>query len=312
LIDRYGISPIVGALAIVQPMTLALLIVAAHADVSELVLCSTGALFGATSVPLFAANQALMTSLAQPRGLSQTAFALEAVLQELVFLGGPILVAVLASTASPTAALAACGVLSFVGGLSFALTKVARAFRSEAPEHQRAIGALSSPGVRTFGIVGIATGFVFGTLEVAMPGFAGEHGSPSTGGLLLGTIALGSMVGGVWHGSRRAGSQRDRYLVYLALFALALLPLALVAGFFVAPSFATELALVGELAPAGKTTEAFTWVTLAVVIGISCGNAAAGGLVQHGSVTAALLAASGSAAIGAVAGFARRETLALH
>ena len=79
-----------------------------------------------STLPLFAAIQSLLTSLAQPHDAVETAFALEAVLQEIVFLGGPVLVAVLVAVGSPTLAMAACGALTLVGGLLFSATRAAR------------------------------------------------------------------------------------------------------------------------------------------------------------------------------------------
>jgi hypothetical protein len=81
------------------------------------------------------------------------------------------------------------------------------------------------------------------------------------------------------------------------------------AGLFIAPSFAAELALVGELAPSGKLTEAFTWLALAVVLGVGAGNALAGVLVEGAGVAAAILAASACVAAGALIALARRATL---
>jgi MFS family permease len=322
LIDRFGIPRVIVPLAFAEAIAVAVLLKAAHGDSSDAVLVAAGALVGLVSVPLFAAVQSLLTSLARPRDLVETAFALEAVLQEFVFLGGPVLVAVLVAIASPSAAVAACGVLTLIGGLSFAATRGARNFRSEPGEHGRALGALASPAIRTFTAVGLASGLIFGTLEVAMPAFAGEHGSSGTAGVLLAAIALGSMIGGLWHGTRpNAESLVGRYYAYLWLLALGLVPVALVGsnelmfvaalvgGFFVAPSFAAGLALLSKLAPEGKTTEAFTWLDMAVVIGIATGNALGGIVVEGSGVKLALIAPCVFAAIAATIAVVRRSTL---
>jgi hypothetical protein len=296
------------------------LILAADAEAGTLSLIVLGGLIGLVSPPIFAAIQSLLTFLARPRDAVQAAFALEAVLQEIVFLAGPALVAVLASQ-SPEAALLTCGGLTLIGGASFSLTAGARRFESGQSAHQRLVGALSSAGIRTFALVGLLVGVTFGTFEVALPAFAGAHGSPATGGLLLAEVALGSMIGGIWHGGRHVSSLADRYVAYVALLALVVLPLSLadsilamaliapVAGLFIAPTFAAQLALVGELAPPGKLTEAFTWLVLAIVLGIGGGNALAGALIESAGTTAAFLAASAAPAAGALIALARRPTL---
>lgn len=322
LIDKHGIPKVIVPLAIAQPIALAILVAAAHADLSDALLIMCGVLGGLVNVPLFAAIQSLLTSLSEPHDAVESAFALEAVLQEIVFLGGPVLVALLVAVGSPTLAMGACGALTLVGGLCFSATPGARQFRAKQPEHDRLIGALASPGVRTIAAVGLASGVAFGSLEVSMPAFAGEHGSAGTAGLLLAAIALGSIIGGLWHGSRpNAERLIGRYLAYVWLLALALVPLAFagsipamfvaafVGGLFLAPSFAVELALISELAPTGKTTEAFTWLTLTVVIGIAIGNAVSGVLVEGPGVTTALAVPSVFMAIAAVIATVWRETL---
>jgi MFS family permease len=325
LIDNFGIPRVIVPLAIAQPIALAILIAAAHADATDALLVAAGVLGGLVNVPLFAAIQSLLTSLAEPYGAVESAFALEAVLQEIVFLGGPVLVAVLVAVGSPTLAMVACGVLTLVGGLLFSATPGARQFRAKTSEHNRLIGALASPGVRTIAAVGLASGVAFGSLEVSMPAFAGEHGSAGTAGVLLGAIALGSIVGGLWHGTRSsAGSPIGRYLVYVWLLALALVPVALagsigamfaaalIGGFFLAPSYAVELTLISRLAPAGKMTEAFTWLTLAIVIGIAAGNALSGVLVEGPGVTLALTVPSALMAIAAAIATIWRSTLVVR
>lgn len=323
LIDRFGIPQVVIPLALGQPAALVALIVvtAESANVAAMIACAL--LVGAFAPPMFAAIQSLLASLARPRGLLESTFAFEAVLQEIVFFVGPLGVAALVATWSPTAALAACGALTLGGGVSFAFTRAARQWRpDERVERTGLAGALASAGIRTFAIVGAISGFVFGSLEIAMPAFAGEHGSASAGGVLLAGVALGSMIGGLWYAGRgRTFELRHQYILFLALLTVALAPLviansiaamlglSLLAGFFIAPSFATELALVGDFAPGGRLTEAFTWLSMSVVAGIAAGNALAGALVEGPGVRSAFVALWAAAACAAAVAFARRGTL---
>ena len=168
----------------------------------------------------------------------------------------------------------------------------------------------------------VIDGMTFGTLEVALPAFAQRHGSVGTAGVMLGTLAFGSLLGGFWYGARNWSRDPAELLVLfawplaagLASLSLAgsvpvMIVLLLVAGVFIAPSAAASFSLVGRLAPAGAVTEAFTWLSTAVTAGFATGSLAAGLLVQHVSVDAALLATAGCAVLAAAVIYGRRATL---
>ena len=124
--------------------------------------------------------------------------------------------------------------------------------------------------------------------------------------------ALGSVLGGLWYGSVgwRAPLER-RLLVLLALLALGAAPLAfaesiavmalllLFTGVALAPVATTEYALIERLAPAGMSTEAYSWRIVATAVGFGLGSAIAGALVERATVPWAL----GSAALACGAGF---------
>jgi MFS family permease len=87
---------------------------------------------------------------------------------------------------------------------------------------------------------------------------------------------------------------------------LALVPIA---GCVIAPLTAAENRLVSAVAPPGATTEAFTWLLMAGVVGIAAGNALAGGIVEASGWRLALLTACVAAAAGAGYSYLRRSTL---
>jgi predicted MFS family arabinose efflux permease len=85
--------------------------------------------------------------------------------------------------------------------------------------------------------------------------------------------------------------------------------LSLVAGLAIAPMFSCQYALVGRAVTPGSETEAFTWVTAALVAGLAAGSAA-GGAVAAKAVSAPFVlscAATTLAAVLATAVSGRRE-----
>ena len=168
----------------------------------------------------------------------------------------------------------------------------------------------------------VVDGLTYGSLEVALPAFGQDHGSAGAAGVMLGTLAFGSMLGGLLYGAREWSRDAADLLVLFAWpLALGLASLALagsipvmvvllfVAGLFIAPSAAACFALVNRLAPEGALTEAFTWLSAAVTAGFAAGGAVSGVLVEQASVNAALLATAGFALAAACVLYLRRATL---
>jgi MFS family permease len=170
----------------------------------------------------------------------------------------------------------------------------------------------------------LAIGTAFGIVEVLMPAFAEAHGSRANGGFALASFSCGSLLGGIWIGTR-APSQRlgRRFALLLGLLALAITPpviapslpvmclFMLVAGIPIAPAFAASYGLVGALAVPGTTTEAFAWLTTAIVAGLALGTSAGGVAVEHLGLTGALALAAPCVGVAALAAVARHASLVL-
>ena len=79
------------------------------------------------------------------------------------------------------------------------------------------------------------------------------------------------------------------------------LALSLVAGLAIAPMFSCQYALVGRAATAGSETEAFTWVTAALVGGLAAGSAAGGAVAAQGVSAPFLLSCAATTLAAALA-----------
>ena len=118
----------------------------------------------------------------------QTAYALESVLDEVVFITGPILVTVLATAWHPLAGLATAVAAALIGTLAFA------AQRSTEPPAQRHRDGLASAhpmpwrAMLTIALVCIALGTLFGAAEVATVALRGGAGQQAVGRLPPGPL----------------------------------------------------------------------------------------------------------------------------
>jgi MFS family permease len=323
LVDRIGQAQVLLPLGIAYPAAFAGLALLATQGAPVVALAACSALAGATMPPLGACMRALWPSLLDSQGLRDTAYALEAWLQELFFVFGPLITAAIAVVASPWAAVLAASAFAAVGTIWFALMPAVRAVERSPRPPSRA-GALGSTAVRTVMLSTFLMGVAFGVVEVAMPAFGEAHGSRAQGGFALSCFALGSLLGGLWVGTRPPSrGLATRFALALGALALALLPpllapsipvmcvLMLIAGLPIAPAFAASYGLVDELAVPGTTTEAFALLGTAIVAGLSLGTSLCGVVIEQLGLTGALALAAPCVAGATLIAGARRASLTL-
>ncbi|MBO8184745.1 MFS transporter [Streptomyces spirodelae] len=246
-----------------------------------------------------------------------TANSFEQAVDELCFMIGPVLATLLCTALFPQAGtLAGCGLL-LVGMLLFLAQRSTEPPR--APGRAQAGPApLRRPGMPALLLVFLATGAVFGALEVVTLAHADGEGHRAAAGAVLACQAAGSALAGLAFGALPpARSDRRRLAGCVgAMAALMTLPLLvsltaplpllagalLVAGMATAPTMVTGMALVQRLTPAGRLNEGMTLAVTALLGGIAAGSASGGWAVEAlGSAgwayTVPLLAAASAAAL---------------
>ena len=237
-----------------------------------------------------------------PRRLVQTAYALDATLQELVFITGPLAVVLAVQWSGPVGGLVATGALGLLGTAVFLTSPPVRRWRAEPREADWA-GPLRSAKLRTVLLSLLFAGGTIGILNISVIAYAEARGAAALSGIVLGLNAGGALIGGLVYGSRsRPGSaERQLRVLMLALAAgyvplafapspVLLVPFAVLAGVPLAPALAAAFVLVGRSAPAGTSTEAFAWVVTIFMTGNALGSTAAGFLLEHGGPAAAFAA----------------------
>ncbi|MER6419057.1 MFS transporter [Streptomyces sp. NPDC001137] len=252
------------------------------------------ALAGLFTPPLEGGLRALWSSVLRGEGQVQTAYALDAVAQEVMFTVGPLLVTLCVSLWSAQVALVLVNVLGVLGALSVVVSPPSRAWRS-APREAHWLGALRSPGLLVVLGAFLAVGIALGSIAVAAVAYADGHGGDAVYGWLMAAIGLGALVGGTAYGARQwSGAPERRLRVLVALLAVCYLPLTLmpgpvamtvlaaVAGLFLAPCLACAFVLVDRHAPRGTVTEAFSWIVTTFTVGSSVGTGLAGPVVERG------------------------------
>jgi predicted MFS family arabinose efflux permease len=220
------------------------------------------------------------------------AFAFESVMDELIFVTGPILVTLLATEVHPAGGVAAAGLFTLVGAMVLSTQR-----GTQPPPRPRQAGqaasAITSPALLVLCGVYLLMGSVFGAIDVSAIALAQEQGHRGLAGPLLASYALGSAVGGLWYGARNWRAPLDRrFRLSLMLVVIGLIPMVLIhhlwimmgviffCGLAISPTLIAGFSLVERLVPARQLTEGLTWMTTFIGIGVAIGASVAGRLVD--------------------------------
>jgi MFS family permease len=326
LVDRYGQRRCLPPMALAFAAALAgLVAVAGPGPAAVAATVGLAAAAGAVAPPIGASMRVLWISMIGQGPRLQTAYALDAVLDELLFVTGPLLAGGLATVYQPAAGVLVTAGLSVAGTLAVVTSPVSRAQAGRSAEtagRARWAGALGGPGMRTLALSLAGVGAAIGIWEIGLVGAAREAGAAEEASLTLAAWAAASAVGGLWYGSRtwrRPAGQR--YLALLAVLVLACAPMAATSsllalgavvalvGLVLAPLESSAYVLAAELAPPGTLTESGTWMTTAINVTGAAGLAVAGALVDRVGVSATLAVACACVAAGLLVALAGRDRL---
>ncbi len=322
VIDRVGQTKVLLVASVFTAVSGTAFVVAVLEGAGTTLVTALAFVAGLCVPPVSPSLRSLLPSLVG-RARLDTAFALDAILLELVFVAGPLLAAGIATAISPQVAFLTGVVFQTAGGLGVAASPHSRAWRP--PPHDpgtRRAGALGTPGIRVLVLALALTAVALGVLEIGIAAFAEEHATRDDAGWLFALLSVGSLAGGLWYGAREWRLPPHlRFLVVTAVLTLGLVPVPLagsmgvfavlvtVAGLGLAPSTAAAYSLIGELSPAGAVTESYSWQIVGYVAGSAIGSWLAGVVVEQLSVAAALACAPLAAALGMVVALTGRRAI---
>jgi MFS family permease len=312
LMDRVGLARVLIPCAAGYASGVGILLVLASRHAPLVALCVASSITGVMFPRVTSALRARWPSVMPSAELRDQAYLVEATLGEAGPILGAVLVAVLATTARPAAALVTSAGFAVVGTLGFVTSPAARHRRVPAASRSRR-RPLRTAGIWALVLVSAAMGAAVGAMEVAVPAFTEAHGSPALAGVALSASGLGSVLGGIVLATRLDRLPLPaRYRRALALFFaafclpvlarsnLALIVLLFGAGFPFSLAYGTVGSLVSVISPEGSQTEAFATIASAMVAGASLGVAAAGFSASHGGPIASLGTAACFAAVALV------------
>jgi hypothetical protein len=316
LVDRLGRGWVLIPTAAGHLAAVAAVLVLTHNGAPAGAVAACGCAAGIGMPPVSGSIKAVWPILAGQDHLP-AAYALESLLQQVVFLSGPLLVAALTTASGPAEALVCSAVLVGAGTVSFVAATAGAATR-EAPCKKQIHGAWSVPAVRILAFSTALQSLTFGALPVGLAAVTAAAGLPGLAGVLLATLTIGGVIG-TFGPVTTAGKRR--YVRLSTGFAAALIPVAALsiepsaavliaigaaltaAGLFVTPIAATSYGLTEKATTPAHRTEAFTWLSTGQATGYAAGAAMAG--ILTGSAGAAIALAISPVAAGLAAIIAR-------
>lgn len=250
--------------------------------------------------------------------VQQAVYTVEASLQEMMYIVGPMMAAMLVAFASPRTAIWACGVLAVAGtvGFLFALRRAGLDEPVPRPESHSGKTLLSDTGLVLSLLVATTTVMTLVSVDMVIIAWARDLGRPAMAGILTAVWGVGSVLGGLIIGGLRG---EPRFALRIGLMAggvAALIPVLppiltpsspwligavlAVGGLAIAPAIAANNARVGGLAPHGRRAEAFGWMTMATTAGSALALPTAGWLLDHVGPAAAAGSATAAGLVGTV------------
>jgi MFS family permease len=298
---RWGMRPV---LVLTVTVCAAALTTIALVEMPVMLYMAVALIAGLSYPPVQPAVRTIYPKMVTSRQLTPL-FSLDASLQELIWIGGPVLTTFVSTQISTVLGILLAVVFLVVGGLWFILSP--EVGRVRIPRSKRSFGTvLKRPPVMLATVVGLLVIGACAAVEAGVVATFG-HGGPQAG-IVLAIWSLGSLGGGLalghipvspWSLARRTG-------IVFAGLALATISLdfwwmsgtLVIAGIGLAPALAVMFASVSASVRFSDTAEAYGWVGTGQLLGAAVGSAVAGFLIDSAGPigafwTGAVFAAAG-------------------
>jgi MFS family permease len=314
LVDLHGQRRVLRPATLVALVASAGMLLAAHFEWPDWVLfvCAVGI----GSVPSLGAMIRARWA-AVYRGTSQlhTAYSFESVVDEVCFIFGPIISIGLSTAWFPEAGplLAAC---FLAVGVFWLTTQRATEPAPHPREQDGGRTALRAPGLQVLVATFVATGAIFGAVDVVTVAFAEEQGHKAAASLVLALYAAGSCVAGLVFGLLHFGGRPEpRWLLGICAMAVSMIPLLLVgnlpflavalfvSGLSIAPTMITTMSLIEQHVPRAQLTEGMTWISTGLAVGVALGSSVAGWVIDAAGARAGYGVPAVSGAVAVAVGF---------
>lgn len=292
LVDRHGQRRVLRPATLVTLAAVSGLLVCAQQGAPDWTLFAFTALAGcAPSVGAMTRARWAALLEGSPREL-HTAYSVESIIDEVCFIFGPIISIGLSTLWFPQAGPLLAATFLLVG-VWWLTAQRASEPKPHPASHDTGGSAMRSPGLQVLVATFVATGVIFGAVDVVTVAFAEQTGHKAAASWVLAVYALGSCLSGAVFGLLHLkGEPARRWVLGVCAMAVSMIPLQLagslpflavalfVAGLAIAPTMVTTMALVEAHVPRSKLTEGMSWTGTGLAVGVALGSSAAGWVVD--------------------------------
>jgi MFS family permease len=252
---------------------------------------------GLSSPPIQSAVRTIYPMLVERKQMG-TLYALDATLQEVIWIFGPVTATFIAAFTNTTVGIVVMGVIQIVGAFWFSSNREIRSV--EIPKSKRRLGGvLRNRIVISNAIIGALLIGSFSGVEI---GTVAVFTDKATAGIIVGVLSLGSLLGGFLFGHRsktRWALSRYLLVVFVGFAMVFIAPDSaiwvsvawFIAGLGIAPALGLLGAIIGASVKTADAPEAYGWVGSGQMIGYAGAAAIAGFSIDLIAPEAALLVA---------------------
>jgi MFS family permease len=243
--------------------------------------------------PIGAYVRSRWTALLNSGPILLTAFSIESMIDELIFIVGPTIAATSSVKIHPAAPQVLGMVFLTIGGLWLTSMRW-----SEPPinpvQSKHGKPVIFQNGLIYMWIFHLAIGVFFGAVETTIIAFTKIAGQPIYGGIVMALWAFGSLVGGFIYGGLHFKTALPKQLIVVSLLLIpatvglifvnsiaVLAVLVIAAGIGISPLLIASAGITQDRSPVGRTTEAIASMYAGIGLGFAFAAAMAGWLIDN-------------------------------
>ena len=230
----------------------------------------------------------------QDRHLVNTAYSFEALLDEVVFILGPIIVTACATTIAPAAGIISGIIFLAVGVPLFVKQKDTEPPANPKREVDPHPAVIRNKRVQAVVLPTTLLGGFFGSIAIVTVAFAESRGQAGLSGVLLAIWAAGSAVAAIINGVVKWRlTSASRFLIFLFALTILSIPMLFVHsipwlavalffnGFAIAPLVINAYGVAEGAVPPDQITETLTWVVAGMPMGGAISSALSGQIIDR-------------------------------
>ena len=230
----------------------------------------------------------------QDRHLVNTAYSFEALMDEVVFILGPIIVTACATTIAPVAGIISGIIFLAVGVPLFVVQKDTEPPATPKREVDPHPAVIRNKRVQAVVVPTTLLGGFFGSIAIVTVAFAESRGQAGLSGVLLAIWAAGSAVAAIINGVIKWRlTSASRFLIFLFVLTILSIPMLFVHsipwlavalffnGFAIAPLVINAYGGAEGAVPPEQITETLTWVVAGMPMGGAISSALSGQIIDR-------------------------------